>query len=104
MKKTKRSSPRHATAVPAKTVTFSLPIGEAKQVALAGTFNDWNPESSPLHLNGNQCWEKELALPPGTHEYQFVVDGRWMADPQAPEYVPNPFGGINSVVRVAAGA
>jgi hypothetical protein len=26
---------------------------------------------------------KELTLPPGTYEYLFVVDGRWLPDPLA---------------------
>ena len=36
-----------------------------------------------------------------TYEYCLVVDGRWMPDPQARETVPNPFGGRNSVLKVA---
>jgi hypothetical protein len=30
-----------------------------------------------------------------------VVDGHWMTDPLATESVPNPFGGKNSVLKVA---
>ena len=41
----------------------------------------------------------ELALPPGTYEYRLVVDGEWIADPSAKETVPNPFGGVNSVLK-----
>ena len=49
---------------------------------------------------GNGRWVKELALPPGVHEYRLVVDGEWMADPRAAESAPNPFGGLNSIVRI----
>lgn len=45
-------------------------------------------------------WLKELALPPGAHEYRLVVDGEWMADPRGNETAPNPFGGLNSVLTV----
>jgi hypothetical protein len=31
----------------------------------------------------------------------FVVDGKWMPDPRARQTVPNPFGGRNSVLKVA---
>ena len=31
-----------------------------------------------------------------------VVDGHWMPDPLATETVPNPFGGRNSILRVAS--
>ena len=43
----------------------------------------------------------KIALAPGTYEYCLVVDGHWMADPLAKDFVPNPFGGRNSVLKVA---
>jgi len=30
------------------------------------------------------------------------VDGQWMPDPLARETVPNPFGGRNSILKVAS--
>ena len=44
---------------------------------------------------------KELALPPGRYEYRLVVDGESMPDPLVHETAPNPFGGLNSVLKVA---
>ena len=79
-------------------VEFSHPTATA--VAIAGTFNDWRPEATPMTEVGQGRWRKELALPPGTYEYLFVVDGRWLADPLARATTPNPFGGVNSVIRV----
>ncbi|HRY47616.1 MAG TPA: glycogen-binding domain-containing protein [Candidatus Paceibacterota bacterium] len=76
----------------------------ATAVRIAGTFNDWRPEATPMISLGEGRWAKELTLPPGTYEYCVVVDGAWMADPLAKETVPNPFGGLNSVLRVAAPA
>ncbi len=29
-----------------------------------------------------------------------MVDGKWITDPQARATVPNPFGGLNSVLKV----
>ena len=79
-------------------VEFSDPTATA--VAIAGTFNDWRPEATPMIEVGQGRWRKELVLPPGTYEYLFVVDGRWLADPFARATTPNPFGGVNSVVTV----
>jgi hypothetical protein len=45
-------------------------------------------------------WTKELSLPPGLYEYQYVVDGRWVNDPRAVRSTPNPYGGRNSVLVV----
>ena len=79
-------------------VEFSQPTATA--VAIAGTFNEWRPEATPMINMGQGRWLKELALPPGTYEYLFVVDGRWLPDPLAQTTTPNPFGGVNSVVTV----
>ena len=45
-------------------------------------------------------WQASIELPRGKHEYRFVIDGEWIADPRAQESVPNPFGGVNSVVCI----
>ena len=79
-------------------VEFAHP--KASTVAIAGTFNDWRPEATPMISLGDGRWRKELALPPGVYEYRLVVDGEWMSDPQGTETVPNPFGGQNSVLKV----
>ena len=75
---------------------------DAKQVCVAGSFNGWKPETTPLSPKGNGQWVGDLAVKPGRHEYLFVVDGQWMPDPGAKETVPNPFGGRNSVLIVSA--
>jgi hypothetical protein len=41
-----------------------------------------------------------LGLPPGRYEYRLVVDGAWVDDPTAMEFVGNPHGGRNAVVVV----
>ena len=72
----------------------------AKAVAVAGTFNDWRPESTQMVALGEGQWRKELVLRPGEYEYLFVVDGEWFTDPSAKASSPNPFGGLNSVLAV----
>ncbi len=76
----------------------------AAVVCVAGTFNDWRPGATPMVALGDGRWIKDLTLPPGVYEYRIVADGQWMADPLARETSPNPFGGANSVLRVAASA
>ncbi len=68
---------------------------------MAGTFNDWRPEATPMVPIGDGRWMKDLTLPPGVYEYRIVADGEWMLDPLAAETVPNPYGGFNSVVRAS---
>jgi len=76
---------------------------KAAVVCVAGTFNDWRPDATPMVAMGNGRWRKDLTLPPGLYEYRIVADGEWMADPLARETHPNPFGGANSVLRVGDG-
>jgi 1,4-alpha-glucan branching enzyme len=73
----------------------------AKQVFVAGSFNDWQPEQTPLVAAGNGRWTRDLKVAPGRYEYLFVVDGQWLPDPNARQSVENPFGGRNSVLMVS---
>ena len=82
-------------------VRFEFTHPTARTVCVAGTFNHWLPEAKTLHSSGVGNWWKETALPPGTYEYCFVVDGQWIPDPQARQTVANPFGGRNSILTVA---
>ncbi len=93
---------RNGLASPSVHLEYSNPTAAA--VCVAGTFNDWRPEATPMVALGNGCWRKELTLPPGVSEYRIVADGEWITDPQAKETSPNPFGGVNSVLRVVDGA
>jgi 1,4-alpha-glucan branching enzyme len=83
-------------------VALELVEPAAKQVFVAGSFNDWKPETTPLVRLGDGRWKGDLRLGPGRHEYLFVVDGQWRPDPNARETVQNPFGGQNSVIQVSA--
>ncbi len=82
-------------------VDFVLECNGAEHVYVCGGFNDWHPAC--LRMIGNPdagLWEKRLLLPPGRHEYKFVVDGKWLHDPDAGENVSNIYGSLNSVVEV----
>jgi 1,4-alpha-glucan branching enzyme len=83
-------------------VRFEFSHPTALTVCVAGTFNHWQPEAKALHSSGVGNWWKETALAPGTYEYCLVVDGKWMADPNARESIANPFGGRNSILKVAS--
>jgi hypothetical protein len=82
-------------------VALQLVEPAAKHVYVAGSFNGWKPETTPLAPLGNGRWKGDLNLGPGRHEYLFVVDGKWLPDPNAKESVQNPFGGRNSVLTVS---
>jgi len=74
----------------------------AHSVAVVGSFNDWQPESTRLEdPDHDGVWGASVVLPAGAHEYMFVVDGeRWIADPLAERFVQDDYGRENSVVLV----
>lgn len=96
---TARTEPT-ATRIHIHKVRFEFVDSTAGQVCVAGTFNDWRPKATPMLPMGDGGWQRDLGLPPNIYEYCFVVDGVWMADPRAKETVPNPFGGMNSILKV----
>jgi 1,4-alpha-glucan branching enzyme len=104
MKHTKNHENARAAGFQPRPVRFEFAHPTATTVAVAGTFNEWHPSTKSMHPSGTGHWLKETALLPGTYEYCFVVDGLWMPDPLAKETVVNPFGGRNSVLRVACSA
>ena len=91
-----------ASGLALQTVRFEFTHPTAISVCIAGTFNNWQPETKALHSSGVGNWWKETQLAPGTYEYCLVVDGKYIPDPLAKETVANPFGGRNSVLTVAS--
>lgn len=91
-------------AAAAIVVPFVLAAPTAASVALVSDFNSWDRTSLPLHrVSGavGDLWAIEVPVPPGRHEYAFVVDGRrWVADPLAARAPASEFGATNSVLVV----
>ena len=89
-------------------VRFVFEARGAHRVAVAGSFNDWKEEALRLESDddapgtsaGGGLFVATLPLPRGTHEYLFVVDGRWVADPLMAERRPDGFGRQNSLLRL----
>ncbi|PIQ22996.1 hypothetical protein COW36_01795 [bacterium (Candidatus Blackallbacteria) CG17_big_fil_post_rev_8_21_14_2_50_48_46] len=78
---------------------FSLADADFESVYLAGEFNRWEAHSLPLKKEKG-VWTRLLELPPGVHQYKFVIDGKnWVLDPEA-DSVLTPYAERNSVIRV----
>jgi len=91
---------RPRTARSAEKITFEFFAPEAKKVQIAGDFNNWDPEKSPLKKGSDDKWRITLQLKPGRYEYRYSVDGNWQNDQRSVECVPNVFGTWNCVVTV----
>jgi 1,4-alpha-glucan branching enzyme len=81
-------------------IFLTLFAPEAREVTVAGVFNSWRPEVTPLEDAGAGEWVVRLPLRSGQYEYRFVVDGRWREDPRASQRAATPYGGFNSVLQV----
>jgi chromosome partitioning protein len=84
-----------------KEVTFVMESSAAKDIYVAGDFNDWKiDDESRLALGENGCWEKRVTLPHGRYRYKFVVDGEWMVDSKNQTREINAFGSFDSVMEI----
>jgi len=83
-------------------VLFTYQDSGAGSVNLAGSFNGWNDQDTPLANDGDGNWSVVKDLGEGEHEYKFVVDGSWLADPENPDTKSDPYGGSNSLVIVGS--
>ena len=97
---TKNKTKQSDTGCGSQCMCLELTHATAQEVCIAGSFNDWHPRVTPMIRLNDGKWAKELALPPGRHEYRFVVDGEWVDDPAATELIPNSFGTANAVLEV----
>ena len=96
------------TANGPKSTMIQCTAPHAKAVFVAGEFNDWSPSATPLQRDAAGHWSASLNLPPGHHEYKFVVDGQWCCEPGCegphhgcPKCVTNDQGTMNRALEVA---
>lgn len=82
-------------------VVFAARFDDARKVLIAGDFNNWLPASTPMVTNGVAgVWRMSLPLPRGRYRYRFVVDGKWVTDPNNQYVETNQFGELNNVIEV----
>ena len=81
-------------------VVFSARFDQARQVLIAGDFNNWTPASTPMFHQPGSGWVMKLPLAPGRYRYRLVVDGKWQTDPHNDYVETNQFGEMNNVVEV----
>jgi len=77
-------------------VTFAYRDPHAAEVRLAADFDGWSPAARPMRGEAGLFTLTLPALPPGLHAYKYVVDGRFVADPENPRTVDDGCGERNS--------
>jgi 1,4-alpha-glucan branching enzyme len=77
------SQARYRAGNMTKPVNFYCSAPQAKSVCLVGDFNGWNPTTHPMERRVDGWWFLQMQLFHGHHQYQFLVDGKPVLDPQA---------------------
>ena len=80
-------------------IVFTVFAPEAKEVFVAGEFNNWKPEDGRMAKN-NGTWSKRLNLLGGKYRYRFVIDGNWVEDSSNPLKEVNPYGSVDSLIEI----
>ena len=81
------------------TFTYQPLTGGKHQVYLAGDFNNWS-ENETIMNEIDGIYETTLYLRQGKYGYKFIVDGKWINDDNADEFIDDGFGGENSIIFV----
>jgi len=101
-KVSKSSKTTSKPKVKRKRVSLSFKAEPGSDVYVAGSFNGWNPSGKKMKEKDPGEYAITMLLPEGDYEYKFVLDGRWQADPSSEKWAPNPYGSLNSVLKVRA--
>lgn len=81
-------------------VTFRISYDNARTIALAGDFNNWESDKTYLVKKGDE-WEITVRLKPNRYQYLFVIDGKkYIPDPDARIYADDGFGQKNSIIDI----
>ena len=90
-----------ASAGRGRIVRFVFERADARSVAVAGDFSEWEPRAMQRDAKG--AWTLETVLEPGVYHYSFVVDGEtWTVPANAPGLVDDGFGQKNATLVVTA--
>ena len=81
------------------TFTYQPLTGGKHQVYIAGDFNNWSENATMMHED-NGIYSITLFLKNGKYSYKFIVDGKWINDDNAKDFIEDGYGGQNSIVFV----
>jgi len=81
-------------------VVLTVKAPDAKEVFIAGEFNNWKLDENSRMEQTNGCWIKRLNLNSGKYRYRFVIDGNWSEDPANPLTQLNNYGTLDSLLEV----
>lgn len=94
------STTAHASQSGSQDHTFTYSGSSPQSVYVAGSFNGWSTDATPMLKNSEGVWTVTVSLPQGETTYKFFVDGEWKTDPSNPNVSEDGRGGSNSVIKI----
>ena len=86
--------------------SFTIKAPAAQLVVITGAspyFPNWDPNGIAMTKGDDGVWSYTLTAKKSDEiAYKFLLDGAWLADPNAPTSIDDGYGGKNGVVPVAA--
>ncbi len=79
---------------------FRYEDNHARNVALVGSFNNWNPFANPMTYKGAGVFELDMDLKSGFQIYCFVVDEQWIPDPYNHRQYSDELDNIVNVIHI----
>ena len=95
-----KKTPAKAPQPNIQKILFKYFAPEAKEVCLAGSFNQWLDKELFLKKDKTGYWKISIPLGEGRYEYRYIVDGNWTSAQDPLESVPNSFGTWNTVLQI----
>jgi glycosidase len=85
-------------------VTFKhTPVIGSHSVSVAGDWNGWDKDRTPMKEMGGGTYAVTVELPRGKHSYKFVINGSvWQQDGDNPKTEPDGNSGLNSVLELGS--
>lgn len=84
-------------------VTFRIFLPHAASVEVVGDFTNWRVRKVAMRRENPGWWSITLAVPPGEHEFSYLVDGSiYLADYAAHGVKLNSYGGWISRLAIPA--
>ena len=80
-------------------VEFTFYRPGARQVHLAGEFNNWRGGELAMVRTEDGYWRARMKLPTGEFRFRYCADGEWFADYAAFGVEPGRFG-MDSILRI----
>lgn len=80
-------NPKQSPTVQGNSAYFMLYDAKASRIEVAGSFNNWEMFTMFRKPDDPGMWGVRYDhLPPGEHQYKYIIDGTWTTDPE--NYTP----------------